>query len=250
MTNSDSARERFLAAGRKPLFLGNWERVLFIHYETDSETLQRQIPFELDIWEGSAFVSIVAFSMRRLRLAFGGKLVRRLLWPIANHEFLNVRTYVKHDSQPGIHFLAEWVNNPMSLVLGPGTYGLPYRYGRIAYKHLHERRCLTGKVGDSFSYAATISPGTGFEFCQPGSLDEFLLERYSAFTHRRGTSRRFDIWHAPWPQCLVDARVADGLLSATGSWFEKARLVGANYSAGVQDIWMGAPRRIKPAAAC
>jgi len=245
LTISERAREQFLAAGRRPLFLGNWERALFIHYEADPEMLQRQIPFELDLRECSAFVSAVAFSMRRLRPSFGGKLAERLLRPIANHEFLNVRTYVRHNGRPGIYFLAEWVNNRVSLLLGPGTYGLPYRFGRIAYQHHHEREILAGQVGNSFSYSASLPSAACFEACQPGSLEEFLLERYSAFTHHSGTCRLFDIWHEPWPQCPVDAQVSDKLLSVTGPWFEKARQIGANYSPGVRDIWMGAPRRIR-----
>jgi uncharacterized protein len=239
---SEKARRRFLARDGRPLFLGNWERAMFIHYEADPDILQKQIPFELDLWRGMAVVSVVAFSMRRLRPAFGGRLTERLFLPIANHEFLNVRTYVRPGSQPGIYFMAEWVNNPLSLLLGPRVYGLPYRYGRIAYEHHHERGTLTGRVAGSFAYAGKLPPETKFNPCQPGSLDEFLVERYSAFTHWHGTSRMFNIWHEPWPQCRIELNVENGLLLRTGHWFNDARQIGANYSPGVENIWMGAPR--------
>ena len=55
-----------------PLFLGDWVRALFIHYEVEPEILQREVPFELDLWNGRAFASLVAFTMQRLRLGFGG----------------------------------------------------------------------------------------------------------------------------------------------------------------------------------
>jgi len=241
---SENARRRFLAGDKKPLFLGHWERALFIHYEADPNILQRQIPFELDLWQGVAVVSVVAFSMRRLRPAFGGRLTERLFLPIANHEFLNVRTYVRPGQQPGIYFMAEWINNPLSLLLGPRLYGLPYRYGRIAYEHHHEQGRLAGRVAGSFAYAGKFPPETRFHTSPPESLDEFLLERYSAFTHCDGISRSFNIWHEPWPQGAIELDVEDGLLRQTGFWFDGARRTGANYSPGVADIWMGAPRRL------
>jgi uncharacterized protein len=242
---SESARHRFLALDGRPLFLGNWERVMFIHYETDANVLQKQIPFELDLWQGVAVVSVVAFSMRRLRPAFGGRLTERLFLPIANHEFLNVRTYVRPGGQAGIYFMAEWVNNPLSLLLGPGVYGLPYRYGRIDYEHHHEQGCLAGRVAGSFRYAGKLPPETKFRTCPRESLDEFLIERYSAFTRCRGINRSFNIWHEPWPQSPIELVVEDGLLRKTGLWFDSARRLGANYSPGVENIWIGAPRRIK-----
>jgi uncharacterized protein len=241
---SAEARRRFLAGDKKPLLLGNWQRAVFIHYETDPDVMQRQIPFELDLWHGVAVVSVVAFSMRRLRPVFGGRLTERLLLPIANHEFLNVRTYVRPGGQPGIYFMAEWVNNPLSLLLGPRVYGLPYRYGGIFYEHQHERGRLAGRVAGSFAYAGTLAAETKFRACPPDSLDEFLLERYSAFTRCGGINRMFNIWHEPWPQSAVELKVEDGLLRQTGLWFDGARRMGAHYSPGVANIWMGPPRRI------
>lgn len=240
---AERARRRFLAGGRKPLFLGNWERVLFIHYEADPEVLQRQIPFELDLWKGNAVVSVVAFSMRQLRPAFGGKPAEWLLRPIANHEFLNVRAYVRPGGRPGIFFMTEWINNRLSLPLGPHLYGLPYRYARIAYEHHHEQGWVAGRAGGSFAYEGQLPAGTKFDVCPAGSLDEFLLERYSAFTERGGIKRSFDIWHEPWPQTSIALSVKDDLLRDTGDWHATARRLGANYSPGVKNIWMGAPRR-------
>ncbi len=54
-----------------------------------------------------AYVSLVAFTMRGLRPRLGGA---ALLKPIATHEFLNVRTYVKHRGERGIYFLADGVS--------------------------------------------------------------------------------------------------------------------------------------------
>lgn len=233
------------APALRPLFIGDWQRVLFIHYRADSTVLQRQVPFELDLWHGSALVSVVAFSMRRFRPFRGHRLLERIFSPVANHEFLNVRTYVGAGEKRGIYFITEWVNNRLSQLTGPRLYGLPYRYGEIALDHKHEFGRIQGQAAGAFEYAGIIGCGTKFETCEPGGVDEFLLERYSAFTERSGVKRFFDIWHEPWPQCAVDVTVRGELLRQTGAWFDDAEQCGANYSPGVNDIWMGGPRKLK-----
>jgi uncharacterized protein YqjF (DUF2071 family) len=77
---------------RKPLFLAEWDRVLMIHFEVDLAALQSETPFAIDRRDGRAFVSLVAFTIRGMRLRCGGVLGRLLVAPIATHEFLNVRT--------------------------------------------------------------------------------------------------------------------------------------------------------------
>ena len=82
-----------------------------------------------------------------------------------------------------------------------------------------------------------------FHASEAGSLTEFLLERYTAFTfHRR--RRLFRVWHEPWEQTPIEVDVsANDLLASTGAWWESAELIGANYSPGVE-VWMGRPHRI------
>jgi uncharacterized protein YqjF (DUF2071 family) len=246
------AKQRLLSCRGEPLFIADWDRALFIHYEVDPEVLQRDVPFRLDLREGRAYVSLVAFTIRGLRLRFGGALGALLCKPIANHEFLNVRTYVRHRGESGIFFLAEWLSNPLSVRLGPGTFGLPYRYGKIDYQHHHETGKLRGSVvapasDGTLAYEADVKLDSTFRICASGSLDEFLLERYTAFTAHRSKRRFFRIWHEPWPQ--VPASVAirnDGLLANTCNWFRAAKPTGANYSTGAPHVWMGRPHRIDP----
>jgi uncharacterized protein len=241
---SQDARRRFLAREGRPLLKGDWTRALFLHYEMPAELLQPHIPFDLDFWEGKAFVSAVAFSMEGLRPSFGGALGRWLFRPIANTEFFNLRAYVRHDDVTGIFFISEWLNNRCSVLGGPITYGLPYKFARIQYEHPPEQGRLEGRVGDAFAYTSKIASGVSFQVCPADSLDEFLMERYTAFTRHGRRSRYFDIWHEPWRQAPVDAQIRDDrLLRHNFPWFAQAQFVGANYSPGVRDVWMGAPRR-------
>lgn len=97
----------------------------------DAEALQRDVPFQLDLRERRAFVSLVAFTMSGIRPRFGGGLATWLFRPISTHDFLNVRRYVRHGGELGIHFLAEWLSSRLAVKLGPATFGLTYRLGKI-----------------------------------------------------------------------------------------------------------------------
>jgi uncharacterized protein YqjF (DUF2071 family) len=236
-----------LAVPGEPMFYARWDRAVFIHYAADPATLQRDVPFELDLREGSAFVSIVAFALSRMRPRIGGRLSEWLFKPIATHEFLNVRTYVRHRGEPGIYFLAERLSNPLSVHLGPRTFGLPYKFGRLIYEHA----CVPGEIRGyvdaregRLSYQGDVA-ADHFAPSEPGSLTEFMLERYTAFTQERKRARFFRVWHSPWEQAPAQIDVtADTLLTSTGLWRKTAECIGANYSPGAE-VWMGRPHRIR-----
>jgi uncharacterized protein YqjF (DUF2071 family) len=245
-TLSDAARRRMLAVRGEPLFYARWDRAVFIHYAVDPPTLQSDVPFELDLRDGRAYVSLVAFTLSRMRPRIGGRLGEWIFKPIATHEFLNVRTYVRHRGEPGIYFLAEWLSNPLSVLLGPRSFGLPYRFGQLHYQNACNDGTLRGTVAarnGQLTYQGRVA-SDNFEACDAVSLTEFLLERYTAFTRNRKCARFFRVWHSPWPQAPAEIEVTDGtLIGTTGRWWKSAEYVGANYSPGAE-VWMGRPHRI------
>jgi uncharacterized protein YqjF (DUF2071 family) len=185
--------------------------------------------------------------MHNMRPRFGGRLAAWLFRPLATHDFLNVRTYVRHGGEAGIHFLCEWLSSWLAVRFGPVTFGLPYRLGRIAYYHEWQAGELRGRVADehaagALAYRGEIDTPINFAPCDFGSLDEWLMERYTAFTCWRNKKRFFRIWHLRWPQCGVEVEMRDdSLLKKHWSWFAGARLIGANFSHGVRKVWMGCP---------
>lgn len=259
------ARRRMLSRRGEPLLLADWMRVLMMHFEVDATALQRSVPYQLDLHNGRAFVTLVAFRMENMHPRMGGRLGAWLVKPVATHDFLNVRTYVRHQGEPGIHFLAEWLSNWLAVQLGPSTFGLPYRHGRICYEHDWRSDELRGQVVDArsqgrLSYRAGSARGTPatpghagsetgapFAPCEPGSRDEWLMERYTAFNAVGRRRLFFRVWHPPWPQSRVDVTIEDlSLIEAHWPWFKTARLVGANYSPGVRNVWMGRPQLARP----
>jgi hypothetical protein len=71
------------------------------------------------------------------------------------------------------------------------------------------------------------------------------MERYTAFTAHGRHRRFFRVWHAPWLHTAVKVTVTDdSLLRARWPWFAKARLIGASFSPGLRNVWMGRPHRL------
>jgi uncharacterized protein YqjF (DUF2071 family) len=142
--------------------------------------------------------------------------------------------------------MAEWLSNRLSVALGPITFGLPYRFGKVEYENADENGYLHGKVSareGEFEYRAPV--GKDFSVSEPGSLAEFLLERYTAFTSAGRRKQFFRVWHEPWEQTFVEVKVApDNLLAATGGWWPTGQFIFANYSPGV-GVWMGRPHFVE-----
>jgi uncharacterized protein YqjF (DUF2071 family) len=244
---SNAARDVLAREEGGPLAVTDWRDAVFLHFAVDPAALQPQVPFALDTWEGSAYVSVVAFLQRNFRLAAGGPLGALATLPVATYRFCNLRTYVRAGDTPGVFFIVEWIANLPSVVLARTVYGLPYRFVRSRYDHDRGRGLFTGTVLSSglelavharVDYTATGAPG------EPGGIDAFCLERYVAFTSARRRPLTFRIWHPAWTQHRVEAEIlSDALLRSTGPWYEHACLAAANYSPGIDGVWIGRPHR-------
>lgn len=244
---SESARRIFLKREpRGPLLLGDWCEAVFFHYAVAPEVLQPFVPVELDLWESQAFVSLVAFTMRRLRPSLGGRLTEWLMWPFATQWFLNLRTYVRRGSEGSIYFLKEWNSSRTSGWLAPKLYGLPYCIARLDYHHERDMGRGQGAVradGASFEFSYSCAE-LNWDVCLPGSMDAFLLERYTAFASAEQQLRCFHVWHAPWLQRRVShLEIRNSLVRQYYPWWRTTEFVAANVSSGTVGVWMGRPHR-------
>jgi uncharacterized protein len=232
------------------LFIGDWESLAMVHLEIPADELQRTVPFELDLFEGSAFVSLVFFTMRRMRLAWGPRILNLLFYPFREQRFLNVRTYVRHHGEAGIHFITEWISNRVCARLGPRLYSLPYRWG--SHQMTLARNIFRARVTDMATKSrldCEMKLTRPFVRCEPGSREEFFFERYAAFNTHGPAPKMFRVSHLPWEQCRAETDMLDdSLLRTCFPWFSQARLAGANYSPGVRDVRMGWPKSLYEAA--
>ncbi|MDB6055903.1 MAG: hypothetical protein JWN25_3426 [Verrucomicrobiales bacterium] len=224
--------------------VGDWLEVAFIHYRVPAEILQPHVPYPLDLFEGDAYVSLVAFTLNRMRPNIGGKTTELLFRLIATHQFLNVRTYVVVNGEPGIMFLAEILNNKLSIPLGPAVYALPYKLGKIRYRH--DEKGFAGEIRSEAGGVSYSGVGVGAAgVAEEGSLDAFLLERYSAFNETSGRRKMFRVDHKPWQASRAEVTLHDeSLLRSWYPWFEATEYCGAHVSKGVTEVKMGLPSAV------
>jgi uncharacterized protein YqjF (DUF2071 family) len=230
-----------------PLFRADWCDMFFVHFALSPGDLQKHVPLELDLKDGDAFVSLVAFTQKRLRPVFGGRLASVLLAPLAEHEFLNLRTYVRVGERRGIYFLSEWIPNRLAQFIGPRTYGLPYHLARLRYRNTI-RHCRGEVMARAGRFAYSTSPGRDEEGISAprGSLEEFLLERSVAFTCHRDVVRSFEVNHAPWRYVPASVeRLGLDLVATALPGIGRARVVAAEFSTGAFDVEIGRPEIVR-----
>jgi uncharacterized protein YqjF (DUF2071 family) len=189
-----------------------WRDLLFAHWPVPAEALRGLIPprLTLETFGGSAWLGVVPFRMTGVR--------PRMLPDtpgVSAFAELNVRTYVTDGQHPGVWFFSLDAASPLAVRAARASFHLPYFDAQM--------RCEPdGADGAGLRYAsdrthrgappaalrARYRPTGPAYQSQPGSLDEWLTERYCLYAaDRRGRVRRGDIWHARWPLQPAEAEL-------------------------------------------
>ena len=173
-----------------------WNDAIFLHWQVDAAALRQLVPepLELDYHDGKAWVSVVAFTMEKIR--------PRLLPPfppISNFHEINVRTYVHHRGKAGVYFLSIEGGKRLSCLLARGLSGLPYRYSDMQRKP-GVYRSGNFEKGDSLEIQYSIGEKTSSKT----DLDRWLTERYALFQEQGDTLDEFEIHHIEWPIHAID----------------------------------------------
>jgi len=171
-------------------FYQEWNDVIFLHYEVALEDLLTFVPKDLniDLYEGRAWISLVAFTMEKVRPKY-----LHPFPPISNFYELNVRTYVSSNNKAGVYFLSIEVGNKLSSALANVLSGLPYRYSNI------ERKKNSFDSSNNFykdQFQCSYSVGNSID--SKTTLDLWLTERYALFHDIEQSIFEFEIHHLPW----------------------------------------------------
>ena len=193
-----------------------WRNVLFVHWQVPTDRVRDLLPgeLELDCWQGSAWVSAVAFQLAMVRL---GRLPP-IPWCTDFLE-LNLRTYVRYRSRPGICFLSMHADSRAAVAAARWLTPLPYRYAPMACaRERGQWRWRCGGAGAAqpallegkFQVRGEAAPAVA------DSLDAWLLERYDAFvSNRRGALYRMTVEHPPWRVSPVTCDIASARCEAS-----------------------------------
>ena len=176
----------------------SWHELLFAHWRIDPTLLRRAVPssFDLDLFEGHAWLGIVPFYMTNVAL----RATPSLPWISAFPE-LNVRTYVRVDDRPGVYFFSLDAGRRLAVAAARRFLNLPYFSATMAVERradgVHYHSVRRGAPGAEFS---GVYDSVGAPFPPSGrSLEYFLTERYCLYAQdRRGVPYRLEIHHPPW----------------------------------------------------
>ena len=216
-----------------------WEDLLFAHWRVEPGELRPFLParVEPDLYDGSAWVSVVAFVMLGTRAPGAPRWAA--LGPIAE---LNVRTYVHVDGVRAIWFLSLDASSSLFANLGRVLYGLSYRVSRMAAATENGRIHYLSACRQA-AFAAIYRPSGPRFLARPGSLEHFLVERYRLFAERNGRLITATVAHEPWPMRAAEARIEVNRMAPPGLVFRGPPLV--HFADGV-DALISVPALVGP----
>ena len=186
-----------------PSFLtAYWKHLLFANYEADPALVQRYVPrgTELDLLDGRALVSIVAFRFLDTKL---------LGIPVPAHrdfDEVNLRAYVRRREggvwKRGAVFIREFVPRPAIAWTARLAYNEPYRAVRMRHE------IAFGADGGSLRYewrqagawqAVSGTVAGASVAIDPDSPIGFITEHYLGYTPQRsGRTVQYTVSHARW----------------------------------------------------
>lgn len=172
-------------------FYQEWNRAIFLHWEVSEEELRKFVPsdMEIDLFKGRAWVSLVAFSMEKIRPKYLPAFA-----PISNFDEINIRTYVCYKGKPGVYFLSIEGGTKLSCQISKGISELPYRYS-IMNRTPNVYQSANKEYNDCFKVAYQI----GDIQTNKTALDLWLTERYALFQDTKEAINAFEIHHVEWP---------------------------------------------------
>ncbi|MBB3697936.1 DUF2071 domain-containing protein [Flammeovirga yaeyamensis] len=184
-------------------FYQEWNNAVFLHYQVEISELQKYVPtdLEIDTFEEQAWVSVVAFTMERIRPKYLPSFP-----PISNFDEINIRTYVRYKGKQGVYFLNIEGGKKLSCFLAKLISALPYQYSMMS----RGKDVFKSKNNDLESHFL-LKYSLKKDKVEKSDLDIWLTERYALFQDSGNQLNAYEIHHAEWPLQEVETKelVAD-----------------------------------------
>ncbi len=224
-----------------------WNDLLMAHWPVPRADMRCRVPwtFDLDLFDGMAWVSVVAFHMTNVSPRGIPSIPGLSAFPE-----LNVRTYVRVDDHPGVYFFSLDATSRWAVGAARRLLNLPYHTafiklvqsrGNVLYESVR-------RSAPEATFNAVYGPIGPAAAARQGTLDHFLTERYCLYhQYSDGRSYKLDIHHRPWPlrAAVADLR-ANSMLQVNGIATDEPPAI--LHFASRQDVVTWAPVSL-PAAA-
>jgi len=172
------------------IYYQEWNRALFLHWIVPFELLRECVPSNLTIdnFEGNYYISLVAFTMEKIRPKFSPS-----IGYISDFDEINVRTYIDNDNKKGVYFLNIEAEKTVSAFIAKAISGLPYEKAKInrTDKFYKSKNLKKGfRLNVDFEVKQEIAHKT--------ELDRWFTERYCLYLDQNRELYRYDIHHKEW----------------------------------------------------
>jgi uncharacterized protein YqjF (DUF2071 family) len=192
-----------------------WRDLAYVHWRYPVEEVQALLPsgVEVDVHDGSAWVGLIPFSMRKIGLP------RLPAVPyLGSFPEVNVRTYVRCNGKPGVWFFSLDVNRFLPALVARTTYLLPYCWGSA--RHFRDGDVLKTTVRRRWPSTSSthISILIGDEIEEPSDTAVFLSARWGLYSKGfRGALRYAPVDHEKWPLYSATLlNIDDSLVTSAG----------------------------------
>lgn len=181
-----------------PFLTATWSNLFLATYAVPPSLLAPRLPpgLALDLRDGDAFVSLVAFEFRDTR-------VRGIAWPgYRDFAELNLRFYVRDGADRGVVFVRELVPQRLVAWLARTLYHEPYRAAPFVATRddapgRHAMIYTLDWGGRRHRIAVSAEPTSSLPAAD--SLEHFFKEhRWGFGTTRRGRTQRYEVDHPVW----------------------------------------------------
>jgi uncharacterized protein YqjF (DUF2071 family) len=186
----------------RPWLMGQtWYDLLFAHWALPPDVVRPLVaePLQLDERDGHAWLGITPFVVGGVRPQGAPPLP----W-LSRFPELNVRTYVDYRGRPGIYFFSLDAARLAAVVAARRSYRLPYFHAEMSAvregSSVRYESSRKGSAGTRALFRGRYAPSGPRLPNVDGTLERWLTERYCLYVvDQRGSVRRGQIHHPPWP---------------------------------------------------
>lgn len=174
-----------------------WENPIFMHWPVPYDTLRALVPapFQLDTFNGQAWIGLILFRASRSSSRWGASLFSLgSLWQ------LNVRTYIRFNGKPAIYFLTVYTNSRLSVMGGNVLLSLPYKTA-IFHSSSSGKKLSCSMVTrqtDEAPFHVHVRPSSEGFYASDHPLAHWLTERYHFDVVKGRRIVQASISHTPW----------------------------------------------------
>lgn len=167
-----------------------WNKALFLHWAVPYDILKKCVPekLKLDTFDNKCYVSVVAFSMEKIRPRY-----LPAFSFISDFAEINFRTYIDNDDKKGVYFLSIEAEKILSTYIAKWLSGLPYEKAEM-FRTDHQ--FISKNIHKNFSLETEFEIKEKIE--NKSSLDLWLTERYCLYFDLDNLFYRYDIHHKEW----------------------------------------------------